>query len=136
MKSLLTNKIFNTIANIQLFVLILLKGVNVIENPDDSVYTCRILIMTRNSTEYTILAKKSDDDIMTYIMSCLEAKQNITIKNKNYVEHTPKKDWCSNCCSPVTIDDCEAKQYWTNNGDRVVFHICPKCGEPIENISL
>lgn len=41
---------------------------------------------------------------------------------------------CESCGAKVDTFECEADQYWTNDGDRVVYHICCECGEPVEGI--
>lgn len=41
---------------------------------------------------------------------------------------------CCHCNELVDITECKADQYWTNNGDRVVYHICVECGESVEEI--
>jgi len=43
---------------------------------------------------------------------------------------------CRHCGSVVDVDDCSTEQCWTNEGDRVVYHKCPVCGEAIEEISF
>lgn len=43
---------------------------------------------------------------------------------------------CPNCKETVILADCETDRYFTNNGDRCIYHICCECGEPIETIDL
>lgn len=39
--------------------------------------------------------------------------------------------YCYHCNALVDIDECDTDSYWTNDGDRVVFEICPFCGESV-----
>lgn len=41
--------------------------------------------------------------------------------------------YCSHCKELVDIDDCETDSFWTNDGDRVVYHVCPNCNESVED---
>lgn len=41
---------------------------------------------------------------------------------------------CHSCGTNVETDECDTDQYWTNNGNRVVFHICPQCGDSVEEL--
>ena len=43
---------------------------------------------------------------------------------------------CPECGETVILADCETDQYFTNDGDRCVYHLCSECGEPIETIDL
>jgi len=43
---------------------------------------------------------------------------------------------CISCGEFVDLDECETDHYWTNNGDRIVYHICSHCGESVEPIEL
>lgn len=45
-----------------------------------------------------------------------------------------KMEECRHCGSMIDVNDCSTDQYWTNDGDRVVYHVCPVCGEAIEEI--
>lgn len=42
--------------------------------------------------------------------------------------------YCVHCGALVNLDECETDQYWTDEGDRVVYHVCPECGESVEEI--
>lgn len=44
--------------------------------------------------------------------------------------------YCYHCNALVDIDECDTDSYWTNDGDRVVFEICPFCGEAVEAITF
>ena len=44
---------------------------------------------------------------------------------------------CRHCGEKIEdIESCETDQYWTNDGDRIVYHICPECGEALEDIDF
>lgn len=44
---------------------------------------------------------------------------------------------CRHCHTIIDdIDDCETDKYWTNDGDRIVYHKCPECGESIEELDF
>jgi predicted RNA-binding Zn-ribbon protein involved in translation (DUF1610 family) len=50
--------------------------------------------------------------------------------------HSHNEEKCSHCGATVDLDDCESDKYWTNNGDRIVYHVCPMCGDSVERISF
>lgn len=53
--------------------------------------------------------------------------------NKSLKENAkPNVRPCSHCGADVDLDDCDTDQYWTNDGDRVVYHVCPECGDSVE----
>lgn len=41
--------------------------------------------------------------------------------------------YCSHCSARVDLCECETDSFWTNDGDRVVYHVCPECGESVED---
>ena len=44
--------------------------------------------------------------------------------------------FCCHCDARVNIEDCDTDKYWTNDGDHVLFHICPECGDSVEDIEI
>lgn len=46
---------------------------------------------------------------------------------------------CENCeryYTSADLEECETDQYWTNNGDRIVFHVCKYCGKSVEGMNF
>ena len=43
---------------------------------------------------------------------------------------------CYNCGTLINFDECEQDQYWTWDGDRVVYPICYICNEAGEEINF
>ena len=44
---------------------------------------------------------------------------------------------CRHCNAIIDdIDNYETDQYWTNDGDRIVYHKCPECGEALEELDF
>lgn len=56
---------------------------------------------------------------------------------KESVEPKSNLVTCRNCGEEnIDLSECETDYYWTNDGDRVVYHKCPYCGEPLEDIDF
>ena len=55
---------------------------------------------------------------------------------KGDVTMTYRNMTCPNCEALIDIDDCVTDKYWTNSGDHVLIHICPECGEVVEDVDF
>jgi rRNA maturation protein Nop10 len=42
------------------------------------------------------------------------------------------KETCRHCGTEINIEECKTDKYWDNDGNHILYHICPECGGMIE----
>ena len=43
--------------------------------------------------------------------------------------------YCRHCGEKIEdLDDCNTDKYWDNEGNHILYHICPKCMGALEEI--
>lgn len=71
-------------------------------------------------------------EIEPYEQGCIQENDIDSLHDAHHAIDTTR--FCRHCSTLVDLEECKTDQYWTNDGDRVVYHVCPECGEPIETI--
>lgn len=62
---------------------------------------------------------------------------NVEKPRKRLTESDTYTNTCRHCGEKdIDLYDCETDQYWSDDGDRIVYHKCPNCGEPLEDIDF
>lgn len=51
------------------------------------------------------------------------------------MEETNKEFYCRYCGETIDdLDNCSTEKYWDNDGNHILYHICPECGGNLEKI--
>ena len=51
------------------------------------------------------------------------------------MEVTNKEVCCRHCGEIIKdLDDCSTEKYWDDDGNHILYHLCPACGEILEEV--